>query len=123
MKVRIDKVRSEVICGMQQEGFVGDEARRQLDFFIKRRTDAVDTSHDWKDVRVIGEHRVSQKDWKNKFLQIARYVRDVFSVQPARAKVLHTWWGRPSFNSSYPPIFKASQSVQLRRLVAVDMFQ
>jgi Fungal protein kinase len=63
---------------------VGTEARRQLDFFIKRRTDAVDTSHDWKDVRIIGEHRVSRKDWKNKFLQIGRYVRDVFSVQPIR---------------------------------------
>ena len=63
---------------------VGAEARRQLDFFIKRRTDAVDTSHDWKDVRVIGEHRVSAKEWKKKFLQIARYVRDVFSVQLTR---------------------------------------
>ena len=60
------------------------EARRQLDFFIKRRTDTVDTSHDWKDVRVIGEHQVSQKEWKKKFLQIGRYVRDVFSVQPTR---------------------------------------
>jgi Fungal protein kinase len=63
---------------------VGAETRRQLDFFIKRKTDTVDTSHDWKDVRVIGEHRVSQKKWKNKFLQICRYVRDVFSVQPTR---------------------------------------
>lgn len=63
---------------------VGAEARRQLDFFIKRRTDAVDINHDWKDVRVIGEHRVSNNHWKNNFLQISRYVRDVFSVQPTR---------------------------------------
>jgi hypothetical protein len=35
---------------------VGAEAQRQLDFFIKRRTDAIDISHDWKDVRVIGEN-------------------------------------------------------------------
>ncbi|MCJ1469210.1 hypothetical protein MMC07_007843 [Pseudocyphellaria aurata] len=63
---------------------VGAEARRQLDFFIKRRTDLVDSSHDWKDVRVIGEHQVSQKNWRNKFLQIGRYVRDVFTVQPNR---------------------------------------
>jgi hypothetical protein len=63
---------------------VGAESRRQLDFFIKRRADVVDTSHDWKDVRVIGEHRVSQKEWRNKFLQIGRYVRDIFSVQPTR---------------------------------------
>lgn len=62
----------------------GAEARRQLDLFIKRRTDTVDTSHDWKDVRVIGEHQVSQKEWKKKFLQIGRYVRDIFSVQPTR---------------------------------------
>lgn len=63
---------------------VGGEARRQLDLFIKRRTDTVDTSHDWKDVRVIGEYRVTLKEWKNKFLQICRYVRDVFSAQPTR---------------------------------------
>jgi Fungal protein kinase len=63
---------------------VGGEARRQLDFFIKRRMDDVDTSHDWKDVRVVGEHRVSKNDWKKKLLQIARYVRDIFSAQPTR---------------------------------------
>jgi Fungal protein kinase len=63
---------------------VGGEARRQLDFFVKRRTDDVDTSHNWKDVRVIGEHQVSNTDWKKKLLQIARYVRDVFLAQPTR---------------------------------------
>jgi Fungal protein kinase len=55
----------------------------QLDLFIKPRTDTVDTG-DWKDVRVIGEHRISRNDWKRKFLQIGRYVRDVFSFQPTR---------------------------------------
>jgi hypothetical protein len=38
---------------------VGVEARRQLNFFIKRKTDTVDINHDWKDVWVIGEHQVS----------------------------------------------------------------
>lgn len=66
---------------------VGGEARRQLDFFIKRRTGTVDTSHDWKDVRVIGEHRASLGEWKKKILQISRYVRDVFSAQPTRRYV------------------------------------
>lgn len=63
---------------------VGGESQRQLDLFIKRRTDTVDTSHDWKDVQVIGKHRVSLNEWKKKLLQIIRYVRDVFSVQPTR---------------------------------------
>lgn len=63
---------------------VGGEAPRQLDLFIKRRTDTVDDSHDWEDVRVIGEHRVSSGEWKKKFLQISRYVRDVFFIQPTR---------------------------------------
>jgi hypothetical protein len=62
----------------------GTEARRQLDLFIKPRTDTADTKHDWKDVRVIGEHRVSNNEWRAKFLQVGRYVRDVFSVQPTR---------------------------------------
>lgn len=63
---------------------VGGEARRQLDLFIKRRTVNVDTRHDWKDVQVIGEHQINSKDWKSKFLQICRYVRDAFIVQPTR---------------------------------------
>jgi Fungal protein kinase len=62
----------------------GAEARRQLDLFIRRRTVAADMIHDWRDVRVIGEHQVSNKEWRKKFLQVGRYVSDVFSVQPTR---------------------------------------
>ena len=73
---------------------VGAEAWCQLDFFIKKKTDAVDISYDWKNVRVIREHWVSNNHWKIKFLQISRYVRDVFSVQPTRRFVyVFTFFG------------------------------
>ncbi|KAL9100405.1 MAG: hypothetical protein Q9163_004215 [Psora crenata] len=62
----------------------GAEAKRQLDLFIKRRTDKIDAEHNWKDVRVIGEHRVTKEPWRNKFLQVGRYVRDVYFAQPTR---------------------------------------
>jgi hypothetical protein len=62
----------------------GAEAQRQLDIFVKQKTDIEGPRHDWKDVRIIGEHRASNNQWKDKFLQLGRYVRDVFSVQPTR---------------------------------------
>ena len=43
--------------------------------------------HDWEDVEVIGELTVSDHNKKAKLLQIGRYVRDVFSVQPTRRYV------------------------------------
>ena len=62
----------------------GAEARRQLDLFIKRRGETASTIHDWKDVQVIGELKLSNKEWKQKLLQLSRYMRDVFSTQPTR---------------------------------------
>jgi Fungal protein kinase len=47
-------------------------------------------THDWEDmcvfgdVGVIGEHQVSNRDWRSTFLEVWRYVRDIFSVQPTR---------------------------------------
>lgn len=75
------------VCGMYYTTsttteLVGAKARRQLNFFIKRKTNFVDTSHDWKNVRVIEEHQVFQKNWKKKLFQIGKYVKNVFSVQP-----------------------------------------
>jgi Fungal protein kinase len=63
---------------------VGLEAKRQLDLLVKRRTCAEKSKHDWKDVLVIGEHQASTRDWKAKFFQLCRYVRDIFSAQPTR---------------------------------------
>ena len=62
----------------------GGEARRQLDLFIKRRGDMVGTTHNWKDVHVIGEHKQSKDDPKSLLLQLSRYMRDVFIAQPTR---------------------------------------
>ncbi|KAI9797634.1 MAG: hypothetical protein M1825_005732 [Sarcosagium campestre] len=63
----------------------GAEARRQLDIFVKRKSDESAAQHDWKDVRVIGEHQKSNsKDFKSLLLQLGRYVRDVFTAQPTR---------------------------------------
>lgn len=61
------------------------EARRQLDIFIKRKSNASGTAHSWKDVQVIGEHKTSNsKDFKPLLLQLCRYMRDVFTAQPTR---------------------------------------
>ncbi|KAL9125176.1 MAG: hypothetical protein Q9217_005580 [Psora testacea] len=63
----------------------GAEARRQLDIFIKRKSNASGTVHNWKDVQVIGEHQKSNsKDFKSLLLQLGRYMRDVFTAQPTR---------------------------------------
>jgi len=50
--------------------------RRQLDIFIKRKTNASGTAHNWKDVQVIGEHKTSNsKDFKPLLLQLGRFMR------------------------------------------------
>ena len=64
---------------------VGGEAKRQIDLFVKPNNGELSKAmHDWKDVQVIGELKESNKDKKATLLQISRYVRDVFSVQPTR---------------------------------------
>ncbi len=66
----------------------GSEAKRQIDLFVKPNNEKLSkVVHDWKDVEVIGELKESNKDKKATLLQIARYVRDVFSCQPTRRYV------------------------------------
>ncbi|SLM41353.1 1 protein kinase [Lasallia pustulata] len=63
----------------------GAEARRQLDIFIKRKSNVSRTAHNWKDVQVIGEHKTSNsEDFKPLLLQLGRNIRDVFTGQPTR---------------------------------------
>lgn len=62
----------------------GGEARRQLDVFTKRRGIGNEGKHDWKDVRVVGEFKQSDKKFKPLLSQFARYIRDVFTAQPTR---------------------------------------
>ncbi|KEF50785.1 uncharacterized protein A1O9_13163, partial [Exophiala aquamarina CBS 119918] len=67
---------------------VGAEAWRQIDLFVKPNDGRIsDSAHDWKDVRVIGELKESNRDKRGTLLQISRYVRDVFSCQPTRRYV------------------------------------
>jgi len=66
----------------------GSEAKRQIDLFVKPNNEKLSkVVHDWKDVEVIGELKEFNKDKKATLLQIARYVRDVFSCQPTRRYV------------------------------------
>ena len=60
----------------------GLDVEAQLDLFIKSRNKSPSDLHNWADIRVIGEHTVSQDGCK--FLQLARYARHVFSTQPRR---------------------------------------
>ncbi|KAA6409210.1 MAG: hypothetical protein FRX48_06763 [Lasallia pustulata] len=63
----------------------GAEARRQLDIFIKRKSNVSGTAHNWKNVQVIGEHKTSNsEDFKPLLLQLGRNIRDVFTAQPTR---------------------------------------
>ena len=59
---------------------VSAESQRQIDLFVKRSgVQTLNSAHDWKDVRVIGELKESNRDKKGTLLQISQYVRDVFS--------------------------------------------
>ena len=64
----------------------GAQGERQLDLIIKRRTTLQTQKHDVRDFLVIGELTSSDKSatWKRKFLQLATYMRDIFSAQPSR---------------------------------------
>jgi hypothetical protein len=59
------------------------DGERQVDLFIKSRQVRSSEKHRWEDVRAIGEHTEST-DRGKKFLQLARYARNVFIAQPRR---------------------------------------
>ena len=54
---------------------IGPEAKRQLDVLMKMRTGGNSDGqhrHDWKDVRVTGELKQSEQDFKPLLLQLSR---------------------------------------------------
>ncbi|KAL8701871.1 MAG: hypothetical protein Q9201_004678, partial [Fulgogasparrea decipioides] len=61
----------------------GSDAARQVDILTQSRTIPAANQVHWRDIRVIGELSRSA-DAPGKFLQLARYARDVFSAQPTR---------------------------------------
>lgn len=64
----------------------GAQGEPQLDLIIKRRSTLRTERHDVKGFLMIGELTSSDKSatWKRKSLQLATYMRDIFSAQPTR---------------------------------------
>ncbi|CAD6500917.1 BgTH12-06621 [Blumeria graminis f. sp. triticale] len=67
----------------------GGPCFRQVDFFIKSRSLRRGTPHSWRDIQVLGEiTKLPTSAWMDKFLQLAVYMREVFTAQPLR-KFVH----------------------------------
>ncbi|VCU41221.1 Bgt-50506 [Blumeria graminis f. sp. tritici] len=67
----------------------GGPCFRQVDFFIKSRSLRRGTPHSWRDIQVLGEiTKLPTSAWMDKFLQLAMYMREVFTAQPLR-KFVH----------------------------------
>ncbi|SZF02648.1 unnamed protein product [Blumeria hordei] len=63
----------------------GGPTFRQVDFFIKSRSLRRGTPHSWRDIHVLGEiTKSSTSVWMDQFLQLAVYMRKVFTAQPLR---------------------------------------
>ena len=64
----------------------GGTGERQIDILLKTRIAQTKEKHHFEDFRVVGELTTSSKSssWKRKFLQLAVYMRDIFSTQPTR---------------------------------------
>ncbi|CAD6501136.1 BgTH12-01390 [Blumeria graminis f. sp. triticale] len=64
---------------------IGNQAKRQVDYFIKRRDLPIENEHHWSDILVVGELTISSsKVFRQKFLQLSVYMREVFMAQPLR---------------------------------------
>lgn len=62
-------------CGMyfttkRTADLTGSEAKRQFDLLLESRSCPEKKKHDWKDVLAVGEHQLSNKDWKTGFFQL-----------------------------------------------------
>jgi Fungal protein kinase len=64
----------------------GAQGERQLDILLKHRIVSSAEPHNVKDYLLIGELTKSDKSarWKNKFAQLATYIRDIYAAQPTR---------------------------------------
>ncbi|SZF00305.1 unnamed protein product [Blumeria hordei] len=64
---------------------IGNQTKRQVDYFIKKRNLPIEDKHHWRDILVVGELTVSSsKVSRQKFLQLSVYMREVFMAQPLR---------------------------------------
>ncbi|EPQ65036.1 BgtA-20979 [Blumeria graminis f. sp. tritici] len=64
----------------------GKQCHRQLDVFTKSRSCPADRPHHWRDVQVVGvlTNSLTHENWRNTFLQLEYYMREVFYAQPLR---------------------------------------
>lgn len=79
----MQQVRGVYYTTSSKKDLTGSVGERQLDLFMKGCEAPASGRHNWAQVRVVGEHKDSA-DKTGKFLQLARYARDVFSAQPTR---------------------------------------
>lgn len=74
----------------------GTEAKRQVDFFVKRKSDAASTTYDWKDIHVIGGHKQSQSDFRPLLYTPAQPVYAGHFLRPAHSTIhsrfLSSWY-------------------------------
>ncbi|SZF00314.1 unnamed protein product [Blumeria hordei] len=64
---------------------IGNQTKRQVDYFIKKRNLPIEDKHHWRDILVVGELTLSSsKVSREKFLQLSVYMREVFMAQPLR---------------------------------------
>ena len=82
-----DRLTGNVLQDYKQKEMTGLDSEGQLDLFVMSRHAPSSDPLEWANVRVIGEHTASIKSGE-KFLQLARYARNVFSAQPRR-KFVH----------------------------------
>lgn len=78
----LKNARSRYCTTKSAKEMVNTSGKAQLDIFAKHPDYAKEMPHDWANVLVAGEHTSSKKD--RKFLQMARYARNVFVAQPRR---------------------------------------
>ncbi|CCU82160.1 serine/threonine-protein kinase Sgk2 [Blumeria hordei DH14] len=64
----------------------GKQCHRQLDVFTKSRSCPAERPHHWRDVQVVGilTNSLMHENWRDKFFQLAYYMRDLFYAQPLR---------------------------------------
>ncbi|EDN07437.1 predicted protein [Histoplasma mississippiense (nom. inval.)] len=89
LKDLLSESRSIYYTTESKADLAGSNAERQVDLLLKAssvRPSLQETSHNWKDILVIGELKKSEGEIRTKktLLQMSCYVREVFIAQPTR---------------------------------------
>ncbi|CAD6503663.1 BgTH12-03322 [Blumeria graminis f. sp. triticale] len=83
------QLRGQYCCTTAKKQMKDTRSVRQVDFLVKSVELSNIGPHDWKDVRALAEftRRPSRKQRTEKFLQLSRHVRNLYSTQPLRSLV------------------------------------